>query len=142
MSAFSKAWTGSALVLWLSGHAEANHVWMFGISVQTWFSDGEQRMATRIATMLNLWVFGTVRREKQMCFNLRGRDVREHPCMPNLNLGVKWSQVQMLSARTCQPALSARRRSEGVSARSDTRCRPPYSNEIFKWVRDGRLPAN
>jgi len=40
--------------------------------------------------MLNLWVFGTVRREKQMRFNLRGRDVREHPCMPNLNLGVKW----------------------------------------------------
>ncbi len=27
--------TGSALVLWLSGHIEANHVWVFGISVQT-----------------------------------------------------------------------------------------------------------
>ena len=65
MSAFSKAWTGSALVLCLSGHAEANHVWMFGISVQTWFSDGEQRIATRIATALNSCLFAGIRRHTE-----------------------------------------------------------------------------
>src|SRR5258707_438477 len=53
----------------------------------------------RIATALNLWVFGTARREKQMHSNLRGRDVREHPRTPNMTLGVKWSQVQIPSAR-------------------------------------------
>ena len=104
--------TGSALVLWLSGHVEANHVWVFGISVQTLcLSDWEQRIATRIATVLNPWVFGTVCLCTDKAVYVHKPVTYGHRRTPHLNLGVKWSQVQILSAR---PGLPQVKRSMGV----------------------------
>ena len=48
---------------------------------------------------LNLWVFVAVRRDVQTSYELRRRDTQECPRMSKMTLGVKWSQVQILSAR-------------------------------------------
>ena len=60
---------------------------------------GKQRIATRIATAFNLWVFVTVRRDVQTSYERRRQDTHECPRISKITLGVKWSQVQILSAR-------------------------------------------
>jgi len=62
-------------------------------------SEGEQWIATRIATALNLCLSASIRRHTETSSELLRRDVPEHPRTPNMTLGVKWSQVQILSAR-------------------------------------------
>jgi hypothetical protein len=88
-----------ALVLALSDHAAVNNVQRVGISTLSELSNGEGWIAARTATAPNLSVFRNVRRQPQMGAELRRRDTNERPRMPKMTLGVKWSQVQILSAR-------------------------------------------
>ena len=70
--------------------------------------------ATRIVAAPNLCVFRSVRWQPEIGAELRGRDASGCPRMPKTTLGVKWSQVQILSARRCQPDETSSR-SEAVS---------------------------
>ncbi|MCW2554535.1 MAG: hypothetical protein JWR78_4316 [Mycobacterium sp.] len=77
-----------------------------GVRLQRWMfrpcrhrTRRAQWIATRIATASSSWVFGRVRRQPEIGAELHNGDVREHQRRPNMTLGVKWSQVQILSAR-------------------------------------------
>ena len=99
-----------------------------GVSLLTPHSRCRWRwIATRIATALNLCLSRSIRRHTEMTSELLRWDVREHPRTPNMTLGVKWSQVQILSAR-----LSARPRSQGFTC--------GYSfHEVASWDRLGPI---
>jgi hypothetical protein len=58
-----------------------------------------QRIATRIATGLNLSVFGPIPPRTETAGELYKQDTGGCARIPKTILGVKWSQVQILSAR-------------------------------------------
>src|SRR6201993_3864385 len=66
---------------------------------------GSVRTATRTATRSNSGVFGKVRPCTDLAIYLRKPIIGEHPRTSLSNLGVKWSQVQILSARPVQMRL-------------------------------------
>ena len=63
-------------------------------------------IATRIATALIPWLFVAVRGYPDSWSEPPKQYADEHPRSSRMTLGVKWSQVQILSARPNKPALT------------------------------------
>src|ERR1700737_3766127 len=59
----------------------------------------EPRTATSTATAANSGGFAALRPRTDDAAELGRRNTAQHPRRPKLTLGVKWSQVQILSAR-------------------------------------------